>query len=640
MRYSIPTAAMIPESRMPLVKRALLIVMIVVGLIALAARHEASSDGSVVRAGLRTQSGPSRSNWGLILDAGSSGTRALLYDWSSSSPLDTVRQRWIHKQQPGLSDCARPDPGVTMTECAQRNIGGLLAMVAAVELWPADAAMRRAAQAATRVQLRATAGLRLLAEAEQSDLLRGVALAVDASPFLDCDAAQSCARMIAGAEEAKYDWLTVNVAFRAWGDGGGRSTLGVIDLGGASTQIAFAPSRAAAAAARRGSGAANVQRVALPGMPPVEIYAVSRLNYGLNEAYRNVLRHGIEAEQDAAGGASASRLGTHPCVLRGVRGSVALPSSAGASDAAVHFDGDGDFDRCAEKVRAFVGAGERSGLGGLGKAPRTPAIPKGMPVVALDNLGFVIIGALWGSFAAPDVPRFKGAVAQRLPPQLNGMASPSLLEIAAKGRIFCKRPWSEIREIVDDEIRVRRGPRTCVCLRRPCALASPPMPSVRARARSLAHSLACCCAPCSAADRSVINAPEGMLLRGLRNRPPARSLRFRPEGARDCLCQHSGCFRRELGPRWSRCGVPRVDGAVLCANERSSSPYFSLSLSLSLHAYSRISYRCTSVVTVTAAGSSTRCAVGAERAARERGSHRGSSPARPRRRPWRRCRPR
>lgn len=554
---------MSPESRVPLIKRAVLLGLIVAGLVALAARRGASDYGSGVRAGLRLRSEPPRTHWGLMLDAGSSGTRALLYDWSASSPLDTVRQQWIRKQRPGLSDCARPDSGVTVTQCAQRNIGGLLALVAAVELWPADVAKRHAAQAATHVQLRATAGLRLLAQADQSALLRGVALAVDASPFLNCDAAQSCARLIAGAEEAKYDWLTVNVAFRVWGNGGARSTLGVIDLGGASTQIAFAPPRAAVAAARRGSGAANVQRVALPGMPPAEIYAVSRLHYGLNEAYRNVLRFGIGAERAGADGAGAALLGTHPCVLRGVRGSVALPSSVGtgASEAAAHFDGAGDFDQCVEKVRAFVAAGERSGLGGLGKAPRTPAIPKGMPFVALDNLGFVIIGALWGSVTSPEIPRFGGAAAQGLPPLIDGMPSPSLAEIAVQGRIFCVRPWNEIRESVDDEIRVRRGPPNRTLARSPTqrlpapAARSAALPLTRVPNRSLAPSPTRCCAPRSAANRSVVDAPKGMFLRGLRNRPPPRSVRVRPHGAGHRLRQRRGFFRRQLGPRRPRRGL-------------------------------------------------------------------------------------
>jgi Golgi nucleoside diphosphatase len=112
--------------------------------------------------------------WGIVLDAGSSGTRALLYSWDSASPLDSVRQLWIKKQRPGLSSCAKPTIGVTMRECAERKILGLLETVGHSEEWAvvAAAAERRAAQAQTHVILRATAGLRLLTNSSRTSSSR------------------------------------------------------------------------------------------------------------------------------------------------------------------------------------------------------------------------------------------------------------------------------------------------------------------------------------------------------------------------------------------------------------------------------------------------------------------------------------
>ena len=432
--------------------------------------------------------------WGIVLDAGSSGTRALLYSWDSASPLDSVRQLWIKKQRPGLSSCAKPTIGVTMRECAERKILGLLETVGHSKEWAvvAASAERRAAQAQTHVILRATAGLRLLTKFQQDELLKGAASAINLAPFANCDERGACAALAPGAEEAKFDWFTVNVAFRtcaasqlqAPGWSGETSTLGVIDLGGASTQIAFALTPASVAAVvRRGDGA-SLQKLRFgspsagagagvsagrPQQGQAEIYAVSRLHYGLNEAFRNTLLH--SAEEAAANGTAPAT--THPCVLRELEvklddvdaGTVA--NGARAAAASPSFAGAGDFDACIIAVRGFVTAAEKSGRGGLGVSPITPPVPKGMDFVALDNLGFVTIGALWGAFDAPTVPRFE----QSPFPLMRSMPSPTLLEIARKGRIFCRRPWSEIRATVDVAIRVG----LVVCLLLPPFLPPPPI---------------------------------------------------------------------------------------------------------------------------------------------------------------------
>ncbi len=152
--------------------------------------------------------------------------------------------------------------------------------------------------------VRATAGLRLLNAAQQSTLLRSADAAVAAAGFAGPRYELQRARVVGGAEEAVYDFLSVNVAalgvqglreaLRASkaslglsakgssapageevdvtpasaGDAGAgaehqqspRIMYGVMDLGGASTQIAFVARATAGRSDSDDNPAAVVQR--------------------------------------------------------------------------------------------------------------------------------------------------------------------------------------------------------------------------------------------------------------------------------------------------------------------------------------------------------------------------------------------
>ena len=254
--------------------------------------------------------------WGIVIDAGSSGSRVHVFSWRRGRALETVREVSRLKRTPGLS--AYHDPGH-----AAESLHKLLLH--------AHSIVPRACEAQTPVYLLATAGLRLTAPSRRRAILQGVRDLLQTTPYAF---ANENARVMDGGEEAEFDWLSVNVALqflagaaeRVNEDGGGkdRPTVGVIDLGGASSQIAFetnaalatvsevrtvilkdavSSSSSSSSSSNSAIGAVATEMGGSPGDSDIRhIYAVSRLNFGMHEAYR--LTHKISRSSSPQSNAS------------------------------------------------------------------------------------------------------------------------------------------------------------------------------------------------------------------------------------------------------------------------------------------------------------------------------------------------
>ncbi len=170
----------------------------------------------------------------LMIDASSSASTLEIFRWhardGSGLPVietatgDDPTEPWRTRVKPGLAAYAgRPAEAAKSLE----------------PLWDYALGKLGSGSPTTRtaaVHLRATAGMRLLPEAEQAAILDAVRAALASSPF-----GSSSARVITGAEEGIYGWLTVNYVLGHLEHGGPFPTVGALDLGGASTQITFQP---------------------------------------------------------------------------------------------------------------------------------------------------------------------------------------------------------------------------------------------------------------------------------------------------------------------------------------------------------------------------------------------------------------
>uniref|UniRef100_A0A671UC00 nucleoside diphosphate phosphatase n=1 Tax=Sparus aurata TaxID=8175 RepID=A0A671UC00_SPAAU len=160
--------------------------------------------------------------YGVMFDAGSTGSRIHIYKFIQKDPVElpVLDNELYHAVKPGLS-AYKDNPEEV---CAQ-----LLKI--AKKTVPEEEWHR------TPVVLKATAGLRLLPEDKAHALLKEVRDVFDESPFFVPDNSVS---IMNGANEGVLAWVTVNfLTGHLYSNT--RKTVGILDLGGGSTQITFLP---------------------------------------------------------------------------------------------------------------------------------------------------------------------------------------------------------------------------------------------------------------------------------------------------------------------------------------------------------------------------------------------------------------
>ncbi|XP_010710013.1 ectonucleoside triphosphate diphosphohydrolase 5 isoform X1 [Meleagris gallopavo] len=163
--------------------------------------------------------------YGIMFDAGSTGTRIHIYTFVQKSPeiLPELEGEIFESVKPGLSAYAdQPEKGA-------ESVKRLLDM--AVDAVPPHLWKK------TPVVLKATAGLRLLSEEKAQALLSEVKEVFEKSPFL---VPEDSVSIMDGSYEGILAWITVNFLTGQL-SGQNQHTTGTLDLGGASTQITFLP---------------------------------------------------------------------------------------------------------------------------------------------------------------------------------------------------------------------------------------------------------------------------------------------------------------------------------------------------------------------------------------------------------------
>ncbi|CAN1233601.1 Apyrase 2 [Linum perenne] len=237
-------------------------------------------------------------NYAVIFDAGSSGSRVHVFCFDSRMDLVPIGKdlELFEQLKPGLSFYAK-DP-----RAAAESLTSLLDK--------AEAAVPKQFQPNTPVRVGATAGLRTL-EGDASDrILQAVMmfslvrdLLKDRSTFKS-DA--NSVTVLDGSQEGSYQWVTINYLLGKLGRSYA-STVGVVDLGGGSVQMAYAISEADAAKAPKVTGGEDtyVHKMLLKGVT-YYLYVHSYLHYGLLAARAEILK--------------VSEGSSNPCILAGYDG--------------------------------------------------------------------------------------------------------------------------------------------------------------------------------------------------------------------------------------------------------------------------------------------------------------------------------
>lgn len=255
--------------------------------------------------------------YGIVIDAGSSGTRIQIYSWkdpniyrrqlNSNSPelnrLPVVERgdekgvNWQLKHEPGISSFAT-------------NIDGLAGhlkplMKFAMDVVPADQI------SSTPIFLQATAGMRLLPSSDQHRILERICSVLQNNYSFDVGECSAHVQVISGEKEGLFGWIAVNYLLGGFDDIQSRKaaaklhrgpalreTFGFLDMGGASAQIAYEPSEEYSK--RNPENLMTVEMRSLRGEPiKYNVFSTTFLGYGTNEARRRYVEQIIERHPTA-----------------------------------------------------------------------------------------------------------------------------------------------------------------------------------------------------------------------------------------------------------------------------------------------------------------------------------------------------
>uniref|UniRef100_A0A1I8GUS9 Ectonucleoside triphosphate diphosphohydrolase 7 n=1 Tax=Macrostomum lignano TaxID=282301 RepID=A0A1I8GUS9_9PLAT len=310
-------------------------------------------------------------HFGVVIDCGSSGSRLFVYAWPTHSgnehqllnirPLAAPNGKRIVKKPSAAFDYLTP----------------LLDF--------ASSAVPRAKLVETPLYILCTAGMRLLPLASQEAILSNVRLGVKRSySFLFSD---THAEVISGKQEGVYAWITTNFLLGRFshsvGDGVGlvsydgadghlrKRTVGVIDMGGGSFQIAYEISPEAAAAvpsARDSIAEFNLGCRQSDAQHSHTLYVTTFLGYGANSArqrYEDTLLAAASAPATvvAVGNLTASNatrparpLAPAPPLTMSPRiADPCLPPGLTVTRAGGALIGTGNFSQCMQRLLPLLG---------------------------------------------------------------------------------------------------------------------------------------------------------------------------------------------------------------------------------------------------------------------------------------------
>ncbi|KAK3095036.1 hypothetical protein FSP39_009462 [Pinctada imbricata] len=223
--------------------------------------------------------------YGIVMDAGSSHTKMFIYKWDGDKYQNTALAHQVHL-------CSVKGAGISSYELDPSQLAPPLRVC----LEEAKTVIPTDKHKDTPIFLGATAGMRLISEVNSSS--SEAILAVVRNTIAECKFNFSVpdrqARIISGAEEGLFSWITSNYISGQFGvkvpnemkssnkwllGATGEGTVGAMDLGGASTQLTYfagegvqMPSDYSSSAVLYGSN--------------YSVYTHSYLCYGINEITR------------------------------------------------------------------------------------------------------------------------------------------------------------------------------------------------------------------------------------------------------------------------------------------------------------------------------------------------------------------
>lgn len=314
----------------------------------------------------------------VVIDAGSKGSRVHVYHWPN--PLAGMR---LHAN---FSDTAFPQvrtrlhwkkaikPGISSFLESPQKVGSLhLSYLLSL----ASAVVPKLQHHRTPIFLHATAGMRLLKASDQEPILEAACTYISThSNFYMPDCA-SHVNVLDGDTEGLYGWLAINYLMQLMDrpdlhqHGKGHHTYGLLDMGGALTQVVFEPNSTEIEEHKNNLYQVQLYQVPLrnalgyarPQAASFRVFSDSFLGFGMFEAQAKFREKLVEAYR-RENGLLPSELPRvpllDPCLPKGY---TEHETVAGSS---VAFIGDSKFDACLTTIFEVL-ANATHGLGAESK---------------------------------------------------------------------------------------------------------------------------------------------------------------------------------------------------------------------------------------------------------------------------------
>ncbi|CAK7220960.1 Golgi apyrase [Sporothrix bragantina] len=291
--------------------------------------------------------------WGVIIDAGSSGSRLHVYRWKDPSRaikdaskeelhnLPKLKTKWTKKIRPGISTF-----GEKPAQVGADHLKELIDY--ALEVVPEDMV------ADTPIFLMATAGMRFLPQLQQTALLRETCSYLSQHTSFSLPDCNQNIQVISGETEGLYGWLAANYLLGGFDHpekhehGQNHHTYGFLDMGGASAQIAFAPN--STEAAEHADNLKLIRLRTLDGNPSEHrVFTATWLGFGVNKARESYVKSLADAHKDLliSGGDIPD-----PCMPKGLR--TAYDGTLATQAGVPALIGTGDFANCLVSTKPLL----------------------------------------------------------------------------------------------------------------------------------------------------------------------------------------------------------------------------------------------------------------------------------------------
>lgn len=273
-----------------------------------------ASDLSVGTEKCSKSSDPSKPivQYALMIDAGSTGSRIHVYKFNNCGPTPELEKETFKMTEPrpggaGLSSYKADAEG------AAKSLDVL--MDVAVQTVPEKL------QGCSPIAVKATAGLRMLGEAESANILKAVRNRLETVyPFPVVSEKDGGVVIMDGKDEGVYAWITINYLLGKIGGPEHSETAAILDLGGGSTQIVFEPTFKSPSGGMPETLAEGDHKYSLNfGGRDFELYQHSHLGYGLmaaRDAIHGALLESIH-EANHADKSWLTRPVVNPCIAPG-----------------------------------------------------------------------------------------------------------------------------------------------------------------------------------------------------------------------------------------------------------------------------------------------------------------------------------